>query len=101
MNKKLLPNVCFREFGNRNCEPQNVALSRSGWLSSLQRCLPRRWPGFDPLSQPDLGFVWKRWLFSVTVKFEVAKAKMFSQGNTAFKEQLKLKLVNGFERYMR
>jgi hypothetical protein len=35
--------------------------SRSGRLSVLQRCLPSRWPGFDPRSRLDLRLVWKRW----------------------------------------
>jgi hypothetical protein len=38
------------------------AARRSGWLSVLQRCLPRRW------ARPDLRFEWKRWLFSVTLR---------------------------------
>jgi hypothetical protein len=41
---------------------------RSGWLSVMRRCcLPRRWPGFDSRSHPDLRLEWKRWLFSVTL----------------------------------
>jgi hypothetical protein len=30
---------------------------RNGWLSVLRRCLPRRWPGFDSRSRPDLQYV--------------------------------------------
>jgi hypothetical protein len=41
---------------------------RSGWLSNLRCCLPRKWSGFDPRSRPDLPLVWKRWLFSVTLR---------------------------------
>jgi hypothetical protein len=33
--------------------------SRSGWLSGLRRCLPRRWAWFDPRAWPDLQLVWK------------------------------------------
>jgi hypothetical protein len=42
--------------------------SRSGWLSGLRRCLPRRWRGLDSRSRPDLKLVWKRWLFYVTLR---------------------------------
>jgi hypothetical protein len=38
------------------------AYRRSGWLSVLRRCLPRRWPGFDSWSRPDLRLEWNRWL---------------------------------------
>jgi hypothetical protein len=38
------------------------------WLSVLQCCLPRRWPGFDSWSQPDLWLVLERWFFSETLR---------------------------------
>jgi hypothetical protein len=57
---------------------------RSGWLSVLRRCLPRRWPAFDSRSRPDLRLEWKRWLFSVTLR----------QG--ARSQALQLRLYNGF-----
>jgi hypothetical protein len=31
--------------------------SRSGWLSSLRRCLPHRWQGIDPRAWLDLQLV--------------------------------------------
>jgi hypothetical protein len=93
--------------------------SCSGWLSGLPRCLPRRWPGFDPRSRPDLRLVWKRCLFSVTlrrernwhyIKFSVAKAKVYPHldactgphrtWNTAFIGQPKLVNDSVFKRYM-
>jgi hypothetical protein len=108
-----------------------VMMSLSGWLSGLRHCLPRRWPRarFDPQSQPDLQLVWKRWLFSVTLRrgqvlqhcnwdyrtvkkiaVVIANAKELPHletrtgpcrtWNTAFKGQLKLVDSSLFEKYM-
>jgi hypothetical protein len=93
-----------------------VEKARSGWLSGWSRCLPRKWPGFDSRSRPDLRLSGKVALFcnpasggtfsSTAIEiikwvyiFAVAQAKVshiLRPGNTALKKQLKL--VNGFER---
>jgi hypothetical protein len=39
---------------NRVVPQGSSKLRRSVWLRGLRRCLPCRWPGFDPQSRPDL-----------------------------------------------
>jgi hypothetical protein len=82
-----------------------------------ERLVPRRWPGFDSRSRPDLRLEWKRWLFSVTLrqgarsqglqlrfqndfkKLHLCRqrfSRILRHGNTALNEQLNL--VDVFER---